>query len=302
MKRRVVVGVDGGGTKTLALASELDGHWHGQGVGGPSNLHAVGFENACAAIEVAINKALAGNELAALCLGLAGAGRPEDVQRFTDWARTKYSGAVLKVVSDAEILLAADTSTGPALVLICGTGSIVYGRKVSGELVRAGGWGYLFGDEGSGFAIGAAALRAVMKAYDGLGADTSLTTLILTQHRLKDPMELVPHIYRAELPRTEIAGLSELVERAAEQSDRVAVSILEEAAHDLAQMVMAVFNKLGTEPVSLILTGSVIVQGTYLAEAFQRQCARLGLTFSNIISVYEPAQEALYVAQRMISG
>lgn len=300
MKRRVVIGVDGGGTKTLALAAEVEGQWEGQGVDGPSNLNAVGFENACAAIEGAITRALSGNELVALCLGLAGAGRPEEIERFTEWARKKYSGAAIKVVSDAELLLAADDSTGPALVLVCGTGSIVYGRTADGELIRAGGWGYLFGDEGSGFAIGAAALRAAMQAHDGCGPDTSLTGLILTQRKMDNPIELVPNIYGAELPRTEIAGLAELVERAAAQSDKVAISILEEAAHDLAQLVTAVFHKLGTEPVSLILTGSVILQGAYLAEAFQRESARLGLTFSHVKSVFEPAKEALFVAQRIL--
>ena len=89
----------------------------------------------------------------------------------------------------------AGAPSGPALALICGTGSIVYGRTVTGELLRAGGWGYLFGDEGSGYAIGIAALRAVMRAYDGRGRETLLSELVLGRYGLHTPPELIQAIY-----------------------------------------------------------------------------------------------------------
>lgn len=300
MKRQVVVGVDGGGTKTLALATDVDGEWQGQGIAGPSNPYAVGFEKACEAIEAAISNALDDNELAALCLGLAGAGRPEDVEQFTAWARTKFPGAALKVVNDAEILLATGAPTGPALALVCGTGSIVYGRTADGELVRASGWGYLFGDEGSGFAIGASALRVVMQAFDGRGAPTLLTELILARRGLESPTELVRSIYGAESARAEIAGLAELVEQAAAQGDALATSILNQAALDLAESVRAVYRRLGNVPVALTLTGSVILRGSTLAGAFRRACDSLGLVFAEMIEVPEPAARAMILARGLI--
>ncbi len=302
MKRQVVVGVDGGGTKTLALATEVNGPWRGRGAGGPSNPYAIGFETACLTIETAILEALEGNELAALCLGLAGAGRPEDVEQFSTWARAKFPEAALKVGSDAEILLAAGAPTGPALALICGTGSIVYGRTVDGELIRAGGWGYLFGDEGSGFAIGAAALRAVMQAFDRRGAPTLLTGLILARRGLKSPAELVHSIYASSSPRTEIAALAGLVEQAAAQRDALAVSILNEAAFELAEAVRAVYRRLGSVPVPLMLSGGVILHGSTLAEAFRRACDSLELVFSEMIEVPEPAAGAVALARELITS
>ncbi len=302
MKRQVVVGVDGGGTKTLALATEVDGSWQGRGTAGPSNPYAVGFEAACTEITAAISEALNGNKLAALCLGLSGAGRPEDVEQFTVWARAKFPGVALKVVNDAEILLAAGAPTGPALALVCGTGSIVFGRAADGHLIRAGGWGYLFGDEGSGFAIGVSALRAVMQAFDGRGAPTLLTELILARRGVESPPGLVPSIYGVESPRTEIAGLAELVEQAAARGDALALSILNEAAFELAESVRAVYRSLGSVPVPLILSGGVILHGKGLAEALRRACETLGLVFTEMIEVPEPVAGAVMLARELVTS
>ncbi|MCG2786903.1 MAG: BadF/BadG/BcrA/BcrD type ATPase [Anaerolineae bacterium] len=301
MKRWAVVGVDGGGTKTLALAASVDGQWQGRGLAGPSNLHSVGFESACTAIEYAISEALAGANLLALCLGLAGAGRKDDVDRFIAWAQVKYPGVALKVLSDAEILLASGNLSGPALALICGTGSIVYGRTAAGELLRAGGWGYLFGDEGSGYAIGAAALRAVMQAEDGRGVPTLLTGLILDRYGLENPPTLVQSIYGSESPRTEIAGLADLVEQAALRGDTIAISILETAAVDLARMVQVVYQKLEGVPTPLALTGGVILRGEYLANTFRQACETMELVFLTVLEVAEPAEEAALIARSLIA-
>src|SRR5215217_7483453 len=176
-----ILGVDGGGTKTLALLGDLSGNVLARGLSGPSNYNAVGFDAACFALESAISLARKDypGEISALAFGLAGAGRKEDLERFQHWAVDSFPGTAVRVVSDAEILLMASAPSGPGLALICGTGSIVYGRTVMGDLIRAGGWGYLFGDEGSGYAIGIAALRAVMQAHDGRGLGTLLSELVL---------------------------------------------------------------------------------------------------------------------------
>ena len=302
MKRQVVIGVDGGGTKTLALAEEVNGEWRGRGTAGPSNPYAVGFETACARIEAAVVEALGENELAALCLGLAGAGRRDDVEQFAAWARTRFPGVPLKVGSDAEVLLAAGAPTGAALALVCGTGSIVYGRTAQGESIRVGGWGYLFGDEGSGFAIGAAALRVVMQAFDRRGPPTLLTGLILSRRNLKSPADLVRSIYGAESARTEIAGLAEVVERAAAERDAPSISILNEAAYELAESVRAVYRRVGDIPVPLILSGSLILRGATLSAAFRRACEMLEMTFTEIIEVPEPAAGAVVLARELISS
>lgn len=299
-----IIGVDGGGTKTLALLADLDGNVLARGMSGPSNLNAVGFDAACAALESSIHIAMGdrAGEISALCLGLAGAGQREDVERFYVWALEKFPGTAVKVVNDAEILLAAGSPNGPALAMICGTGSIVYGRTVRGELIRAGGWGYLFGDEGSGYAMGQAALRAVMQASDGRGPSTLLTELVLQHRGLSEPPELVRSIYEVDSPRLEVASLSRLVEEAAGRRDVVAAAILEESAQELARTIAVVYPKLGASVCPLVITGGTILYGTHLKAAFHRACEALELTFSVVRYVPEPAEGAVQLAWKMLSG
>ena len=299
-----ILGVDGGGTKTVALLGDLDGNVLSRGMSGSSNIHAVGFDAACLALESAIHMARKDHsgEIAAMCLGLAGAGRKEDIEQFQNWVVHKFPKTIVRVVSDAEILLMAAVPSGPALALICGTGSIVYGRTVTGELIRAGGWGYLFGDEGSGFAIGVAALRAVMQAYDGRGSETLLSELVLERFGLRTPPDLVRSIYGAESPRLALASLADLVEQAADQSDPVAMPILDQSAQELARIVAAIYPKLGKSPVPLIITGGTILHGRNLKKAFHGVCETRRLIFTTIHYVVEPAEGALKSAWQYASS
>jgi N-acetylglucosamine kinase-like BadF-type ATPase len=241
-------------------------------------------------------------KISVLCLGLAGAGRKEDIGRFENWAIQKFPKTAVKVVSDAEILLMAGAPSGPALALVCGTGSIVYGRTVTGELIRIGGWGYLFGDEGSGYAIGSVALRAVMQAYDERGPETVLSELVLERYGLSTPPELFPTIYGAESPRSELATLSALVEQAAGCGDSVAIAILEESSQELVRAIAVVYPKLGTPSVPLVITGGTILHGSYLKKAFDRACAIQGLAFATVQYVAEPAEGALQLARKPLLG
>ena len=299
-----ILGVDGGGTKTLALLGDLNGNLLARGMSGPSNYNAVGFDAACSALESAIRMARKDHhgEIVALCLGLAGTGRKEDVERFQNWAVQKYPKTAVKVVSDAEILLMAGVPSGPALALICGTGSIVYGRKITGELIRAGGWGYLFGDEGSGYAIGVATLRAVMQAYDGRGSETLLSELVLERFALSAPPDLVRKLYGAESPRSDVASLTDLVEQAAGGGDSVAIAILEESSQELARAIAAIYPKLGASTVPLILTGGTILHGSFLMKAFNNACETQRLAFTAVHHVLEPAEGALKLAWHLSLG
>ena len=297
-----IIGVDGGGTKTLALLADMDGHVLARGVSGPSNYNAVGFDAACGALENAIKEARKDypGDLAALWLGVAGAGREEDIESFQFWVKEKFPGTAVKVVNDAEILLAVGSLTGPALALVCGAGSIVYGRTIKGELIRTGGWGYLFGDEGSGYSIGVAALRAVMQTYDGRGPSTLLTELVLGRRGLSSPPELVRSIYGAESPRLEAASLADLVEQAAGQGDEIAIAILDEAARELAKTIAVVYPKLGASVFELVITGGTILQGLNLKAAFHRACEAQGLAGITVQYVPEPAEGALQLARKML--
>jgi N-acetylmuramic acid 6-phosphate etherase len=190
------LGIDGGGTHTVALlavrkpgAGPAGWALLGRGTTGPSNRQAVGTEQALEALDEAVSAAFlaAGvprGPVAGACLGLAGADRPDDQAVLHEWAdRVRLAGRV-EVTSDAAILLAAGTPDGSGLVLIAGTGSIAFGRTADGRRARAGGWGYLLGDEGSAYALVMSGLQAVARAADGRGPATALTERFLKRFGL----------------------------------------------------------------------------------------------------------------------
>ncbi len=224
---RYLMGIDGGGSKTLALLADETGRVLGRGEAGASNFQVIGHQAAQAAIQAAMdaawrNASLAPQSLRGLCLGLAGVDRPGERALFQQWTAQIQPQAQSVIANDAELVLAASTPAGWGLALICGTGSIVYGRSPAGQVARADGWGHLLGDEGSGYAIGLAALRAVMRAYDGRGPATSLSEAILGCWGLAAATDLVPRVYQELRGKHEIAALASTVEAVAGQGDPVA--------------------------------------------------------------------------------
>lgn len=298
------LGVDGGGTHTVALVADGAGRVLGRGTAGPANLHSVGERAAQEALQAAIAGALAAAggyslPVAAACLGLAGAGRPPERELFRQWAKAKGLAGRVLVVLDCDLVLAAGTPQGWGLALIAGTGSIAWGRNRAGEPARAGGWGYLLGDEGSAYAVGLAGLRAVALAADGRGPATALSAAILAHWGLDAPEALIRQVYRATVPRAEIAALAPLVEGAAATGDPAAQRIIAEAGHDLALALASVARRLGldVEAVPCALGGGLLVRGQLVAQETLRAAAGLGLTLAPVARVPEPALGALRLAR-----
>src|SRR5687768_18407090 len=151
---------------------------------------------------------------AAICLGTAGVDREDDAEAVRGIMRRIGFKTRTLVVNDALIALVAGAGDRPGVVVVAGTGSIAYGRDAAARAARAGGWGYLLGDEGGGFWIGRAALAAVVRPFDGRGPRTLLTGMVLEQMRLASPTELIHEIYFRDLQRHAIAGLAALVQQA----------------------------------------------------------------------------------------
>ena len=196
----LVMGIDGGGSTTVALvatATEIIG----RGEAGPSNMQAVGVTRAFNAIEDAVAAAFAaaGRTPATVrhaVLGLAGADRPQEQALVRSWAEQFGLAKEVDVVNDAQLLFAAGTPEGWGIALVAGTGSIAFGRTPEGKLGRAGGWGYLLGDEGSAYALVMSALQEVVHAADGRGPPTVLTDRLLWAMGGHKPMDLIPAVYR----------------------------------------------------------------------------------------------------------
>jgi N-acetylmuramic acid 6-phosphate etherase len=301
------LGIDGGGTHTVALLGDRAGTVLGRGTAGPSNRQAVGTERAMAALDEAVSAAFAAagrtrGPVASACLGLAGADRPEDQAVIREWAeRVRLAGQV-EVTSDAAILLAAGTPEGWGLVLIAGTGSIAFGRAADGRRARAGGWGHLLGDEGSAYALVIAALQAVARAADGRGPATSLTERLLARLGVSQPQGLIAAVYRSGRDRADLAALAPLVVEAAED-DAVAAAIVEEAAAELAQAGAAVALQLGwSGPLPVALAGGLLLGSEGYRERVLRRLRSLDVQPGAVALVEEPARGALQLARAYPAG
>lgn len=303
--RPVIIGVDGGATKTEAIVAALDGTVLGRGFAGPSNHQKVGMDGACNAIHTAIRAAFDAAGLpetppAAACLGLSGIDRAEDAELYRPWAIQCFPGAPVALINDAELALAAGTPEGWGVGVICGTGAICTGRNQAGETARADGWGWMLGDDGSGFAIGREAMRAVLRAYDGRGPATLLTDTVLAHWRLGGPEDLMQHIYIEEASPADVASLAAVVDRAAQAGDGVARAILQQAAEGLVTTIETVARRLGfTGSVPCGLAGGVVVKSAFMASSVPAAARRRGLALEPVELVSEPAVGAVRLARRL---
>jgi N-acetylglucosamine kinase-like BadF-type ATPase len=273
MSDPLVIGVDGGGTKTVAWLAPLDDPSGravlGRGLAGPGNPRAAGFDVAQANIAQAIEAAFFDAKLprlpaAAACFGLAGAGRAAEQEQIAAWATARGIAAKVRVCHDAEPILAAAAPDNVGIALIAGTGSLAWGRNAAGETARAGGWGYLLGDEGSGYAIAIAGLRAAMRAADGRGPRTDLLAGLLQKLGAASPDELVAKVYATEMSREQLAALANVVFDYV-ATDETAATIIHTAARDLGELVVAVARELNFSDTcyTLAMTGGALVHQTY---------------------------------------
>lgn len=245
---RFYLGIDGGQSHTVALIADESGKVIGRGSGGPCN-HVSGEAGRKKFLE-AVGRALKGacteagldaeaSNFAAACLGLSGGS--EDKEGF---ARELIRSSKFKFTHDAEIALSGATGGEPGIIVIAGTGSIAFGRNENGKVARAGGWGYIFGDEGGAFDLTRRALRAALQHEEGWGPKTSLRASLLEATGATSANELLHRFYTTAYPRTVVATFGPLVSEAAEGGDAVAHEIIKEAAAKLAWFVEGVYRGL----------------------------------------------------------
>jgi N-acetylglucosamine kinase-like BadF-type ATPase len=245
----------------------------------------------------------------ALVIGMGGADRPEDLQTLRALAREAiplkdhHNPQRIQVMNDGWLLLWCGDMPGWGVGLISGTGSFAFGRDQKGHTSRAGGWGWRMGDEGSGYALGIAALNAVTHATDGRAPATLLTAKILTHWDLKKPSDLIPRIYRAPLTPGDIAQLAALVGQAAREGDAAALTIQENAARSLAEMVAAVVRNLEMKPdAPLTLAGGILVHNEDIATRLILDLQKMGLDPHPLVRVAEPALGALRLAIQILKA
>ncbi|HJN07544.1 MAG: BadF/BadG/BcrA/BcrD ATPase family protein [Pirellulaceae bacterium] len=308
----LVLGVDGGGTKTVAWLSRVSGaaaETIGRGAAGPSNPGVVGMSQAIATLAQAIdaafdNAGLGPGLLPAACLAVSGSERTAHRDAMLQWAADRSLASNVRLVGDAEAVLAGGSRDGWGVALIAGTGSFAFGRDLQGLTIRVGGWGYLFGDEGSGHALGAAGLRAATQHADGRGPATTLLPRLLSRFDLTEPRELVTFFYgRQPARRAALAELAPLVTAAAEEGDDVAMQIASDAATDLARLVTAACSQLNLSPrrFPLAIAGGVLCNSSLMRKCLEASLAGQDHLAKEITLVEQPVQGAVELARRAIS-
>jgi glucosamine kinase len=261
---RYVLGIDAGGTKTRALVADETGQIVGDALGGGANLRTHGELEVEKVLHAVIEDACMGVPAApdAVALGIAGADRPPDEAVLRTILRRIGFRSRVVVTNDARIAFVAGSPERVGLALVCGTGSIAWGRNRAGKIARSGGWGWHVGDEGSGFWIGERAIRAVLRAVDGRGPATTLDQALSEHFEIAEPEQILYAIYDRECPRTRVAKFAARVDAAARAGDAVAKRILADAASELVCAASSVRDQLALEqgPYDVVLSG-----GTFAA-------------------------------------
>jgi N-acetylglucosamine kinase-like BadF-type ATPase len=264
----LVVGVDGGGTKTEAVVADERGTFLGIGRSGPSNWEDVGLGGAGAAFRVAIGEALAeaggsAEEVAHSAFGLAGVDWPGDVGRLGFAIDPLGLAGGRSVLNDSEIVLRAGTDRRAAIAVVAGGGSVVAGRNERGERFRTLGLGPLFGDFSSAIDVSEEAVRAVARAYTGRGPTTSLSEALCRRFERPTAADLLEYLSRRELHgriENEIENVAPLVIEAASGGDGVAREILDRVGREMGSDVVLVAARLGIlrEPFDVVLAGGFL--------------------------------------------
>ncbi|WP_028775786.1 N-acetylglucosamine kinase [Shimazuella kribbensis] len=251
-----VIGVDGGGTKTVAVAYDLEGNVLGEGRSGFSNVM-VDFHEATKHILAAIKQAqqhLENEDCKYIYLGIAGSEGIENKDELIQILADEFQSEI-SVVNDSIIAHAATLKGKDGILAISGTGAIAVGIK-GDKCVFSGGWGHLLGDEGSGYWIVMEAFRQIIVETDESLPLCKLSDAILYEMGYTDPQDI--KLYAYSRPKAEIAKLSRVVTRLADAGDEIASRILYDAGQQLGRMTWNCCKKLGlNDEVVIGLSGSI---------------------------------------------
>ncbi len=295
-----IIGIDGGGTKTVGMLATKDGKTIAKTQTGPSNYHVVGIEqtkNVLTEIITQLKLKVPNSDLDSIrcCIGMAGLGRDEDreiIGHICD--EIGINNRIL--THDAHIGLVGGTGKQSGVIIISGTGSIVYGINEHGKEARAGGWGYILGDEGSGYDIAVKGLQAVARAADKREPATQITQLILKRLALNEPNDLIRWTHAAS--RDEIAQLASVVFVAAEIKDTKAEKIIDSAMSEFACAVETVVMQLEfSHPFDIVFSGGILLHQPILTDKLQRWIEKIIIGSSVIIPKHEPAYGAVLLAK-----
>lgn len=271
----VILAIDGGGSRTRCLAVNNGGRIVSEATTGPSNHLLVAKEVVVSSLKEAIDKTLAAADLRRIdveCVSAGLAGVDYDGVGADEMEEVLYRFGFERLVINGDMVIAHAGALGgrPGVVALSGTGSCILGIGSNGERVKVGGWGPIYGDEGSAYRIGQMSLRAAAQATDGLGAPTSLVAAIEEAMQLKSFHETVQRVYVERMEPRQIAALSAVTNKVAEAGDATAIEILRTAGAELAEGVLTALNRLDLRTAGRLVSysGSVLRSSAIVRESF----------------------------------
>jgi len=297
-----VAGVDGGASKTVAVIADGNGTILGEGRAGPSNYHNIGVQAAALAIRSAVKMARSDarvtGKLDIGVVALAGIDSKQDMTTASQFVKSAKIAKTSIVIHDSVAAIYATTKGRPGIVVNSGTGSFAAGINSKGAYARAGGWGYIAGDEGSAYDIGLNAIKMAFRSFDGREDNTELSKILKRRFRIEEVDDLVSRIYHNGLTVEQIAAVAPEVISSA-QRDMISRRIINDAGTELGQLVCAVADRLSMtrRRFPVVAVGGSFRSGTYLIRALKaevrRCCPKAHITIQVDI---EPAQGSLSIA------
>ena len=286
------IGWDGGGTKTHVVCLDRDARTVAENTFGPLNPNGAPPAEIMRTVAQAQAWLRPLGDCRGMVLSVAGISNPKTELLLSDALRASAENIPYQVVGDQESALYG--AVGPqGAVLIAGTGSICTGRTADGRTARSGGFGYLVDDEGSGYAIGRDILRAVLRASDGRGHATRLTSMVSAIPQWRDTPAIIARLYREGFEKSDVAALAPLLMEAV--GDSVADAIVDHAAQELVSLAAAVIDRLSLQQSKLALSGSVL---THMAPVRARVIDALTRRYPSL-NCCEPFTDAAHGAALM---
>ena len=303
---RFMGGVDGGGSKTtVAIANEFGEILAFSQVEG-SRLESVGIDRAKKIFSRALQQTLQEadltlEQLSAVGFGIGGLDT-EELEASCQKAISSICppGCIPLLENDAIVGMYSGAFSAPGIGIVAGTGSLAAGINDKGREERVGGWGYLFGDEGSAFSIGRKAVIASLRAYDGRGPETMLKASIEHKLDLRDISQIMWHFANVRDVVSEVAHLAPLVDDAASNGDEQAITILAEAGRQLGEAACVLIRKLAMEDckeIPIVLIGGVF-NSSRVRESFKKYVTAIYPNIHIIIPDWHPVLGALLLAFR----
>ncbi len=296
---KYLIGIDGGGTATKICVADSDGAIYGRHTAGPLNINGQSREEFQKTVEeilmLPVRMELPPEDCAAIGIGAAGVSNPQARAVLTEAFRRGGYDAPVYVYSDGETALAAVFPACRGIILIAGTGSICYGRRADGAMIRSGGYGHLIDDGGSAYDIARRILAAVVQAEDGRRKPTVLRELVCDRLGISGIAELIGYVYAPERKKGDLAALAVLLDQAAAMGDRTAVEIEDACADELCALLRPVIMKLPEEK-DIALGGSVLLKN----ERIQTKVRDRILTMKDDAWIQTAKREASEGAVRLV--